>query len=73
MKTLKHVGEGYSGFEEDGTSVVAGKDKTVEVSDAKAEQLLADFPKEWESGKAAVAEKVEDQEEEKAPKGRGKK
>jgi len=68
MKNLKHIGEGYYGFEPDGATVSVSVGQTVEVSDAKAEQLLSDFPNEWETIKEIVAE-----EEEKAPKVRGKK
>lgn len=68
MKKLKHIGEGYFGFEPDGATLSVSVGQTVEVSDTKAEQLLSDFPKEWETVKEFVAE-----EEEKAPKGRGKK
>lgn len=40
---LKHKGEGYQCAE-----VSAQTGEVVEVSQAKADQLLTDFPKEWE-------------------------
>lgn len=44
MVTLTCVCESYSGWD-DGEVLAVTKDETFDVSDAKAEQLLADFPK----------------------------
>lgn len=44
MVTLTCVCESYSGWD-DGEVLTVTKDETFDVSDAKAEQLLADFPK----------------------------
>jgi hypothetical protein len=55
---LKYVGEGtYHGHDQAaGTkSVSAGKDQVVMVSEAKADQLLEDFPKNWEKASAKEA------------------
>lgn len=53
---LKHIGNGYSGFDP-GTNqpITVAPGEIVEVSDAKAEQLLADFPEEWKEVKPAAA------------------
>lgn len=50
MKKLKHTGEGYHGSLPEGENgtLYAKPGEVVEVSDAKAAQLFADFPQEWE-------------------------
>lgn len=48
MKRLKHTGNGYHGTLPEGGTVLARRGEVVEVSEAKATQLLADFPGEWE-------------------------
>lgn len=48
MKKVKHIGDGYHGFDSVNESFIfVRKGESVEVSDVKAEQLLRDFPKEW--------------------------
>lgn len=59
MKRLKHIGDGYHGSLPEGEkgTLFAKKDEVVEVSDAKAAQLLADFPNEWVDLSAEAAAK----------------
>ena len=52
-RMLRHTGPGYSGIEAVSTDgeyrfVQAMPGQIIEVSEAKAQQLLADFPGEWE-------------------------
>jgi len=47
MKRLKHTGLGYHGALPEGGTIFAKAGEVVEVSDAKADQLFADFPGEW--------------------------
>lgn len=63
MKRLKHIGPGYHGTLPDGGTVFAKTNETVEVNEAKAEQLLADFPGEWVEGDAAATEQAEPSED----------
>lgn len=50
MKKVKHIGEGYHGYDTGSDiHIFVKKDETVVVSDVKAEQLFCDFPKEWVS------------------------
>jgi hypothetical protein len=61
MKRLKHLGQGYHGTlpaEETGTIFVK-PGEVVEVSQAKAEQLFADFPGEWEETEDAVGAPIQ--------------
>lgn len=45
---LVHCGTGYSGIDPAGAGYFeAGPGETVEVSEAKGQQLLRDFPGEW--------------------------
>ena len=75
---LKHLGDGYRGVDPvTKTDVVAvAYGDVVAVSPEKAEQMLADFPEEWEETSEAVteevAEDVEEEVEEEAPKPRGR-
>lgn len=49
MKKLKFTGRAYSGFDHGNNSFIEVREvgHIVEVSDPKAAQLLADFPKDW--------------------------
>lgn len=48
MKKVKHVGEGYSGFDPvENRALFVVNGETVEVSDVKSLQLFNDFPEEW--------------------------
>lgn len=55
---LVNSGELYQGYD-DGlkTFVTVGEGEEVEVSEAKAEQLKADFPENWGSKKASSTKK----------------
>lgn len=67
-KKLRHIGPGYSGGSPEGPIVNANTGDVVEVGDAKAAQLFADFPKEWEE---VVVEPAETEPVRSNKKGRG--
>lgn len=70
MKKLKHIGEGYHGFDAGRDAFVfVKKGDVVEVSDGKADQLFADFKAEW----VEVAEQKAVVEEKPAAQAKGKK
>lgn len=49
MKNVKHIGDGYNGFDPvENRFIFTSNGDVVSVSDVKADQLFADFPKEWE-------------------------
>lgn len=48
MKKLKFLGKTYNGYNDSGRELYAATGDVVPVGDAKAAQLLKDFPGEWE-------------------------
>lgn len=62
MRNLKHIGEGYHGFDvEMDMHIFVKTGQEVEVSDGKAAQLFADFPTFWVDVTPVVVIKEEPQ------------